>query len=168
DLGGIWSMASGAPIQIFAGKDQSATGIGNDRPNVVVGQDVAAGPRTPNEWFNIQAFALAALPGNNAGLPDYAYGNAGRNVVIGVPIFNIDFTAKKNFYLSERKYLQLRFEAFNLLNHPSFGDPGNGLAANLPSGAISPVVGAGTFGTITSTKAGIDMRELQFSLKLVF
>ena len=30
-----------------------------------------------------------------------------------------------------------------------------------------PVVGFGSFGTITSTRAGIDMRELQFSLKLI-
>jgi hypothetical protein len=29
-------------------------------------------------------------------------------------------------------------------------------------------VNSGNFGIITSTKAGIDMRELQFSLKLIF
>ena len=31
-----------------------------------------------------------------------------------------------------------------------------------------PVLGSGAFGTIRSTRGGIDMRELQFSLKLVF
>ena len=170
DLGGIWSMASGAPIQMFAGFDQSATGIGNDRPNVVLGQNVNDGPKTPNQWFNLNAFQLAAKPGNTLGLPQYAFGNAGRNVVTGVPVFSIDFTAKKSFYITERKYLQFRFEAFNFLNHPNFGDPGNSLNNNINSSnpnSVTPVLG-GSFGRITSTKAGIDMRELQFSLKLVF
>ena len=30
------------------------------------------------------------------------------------------------------------------------------------------ILTAGTFGTITSTRAGINMRELQFSLKIIF
>ena len=167
DLSGAWAVATGAPIQIFAGKDASATGIGNDRPNVVPGQDPNAGPRTPNQWFNINAFSLPALPGNKFGLPDYAFGNAGRNVVSGVPVNSVDFAAKKNFYFAERRYLQFRFEAFNFLNHPNFGDPGNALNNNVPSGAIAPTPG-GTFGRITSTKAGIDMRQLQFALKINF
>jgi hypothetical protein len=167
DLSGGWAYATGAPIQIFAGKDASATGIGNDRPNVVAGQDPNAGPKTPNQWFNIYAFSLPALPGNKVGLPDYAFGNAGRNVVTGVPVNSIDFAAKKNFYFTERRYLQFRFEAFNFLNHPNFGDPGTGLNSNVPSGAVTPVFG-GTFGRITGTKAGIDMRQLQFALKLLF
>lgn len=47
----------------------------------------------------------------------------GRNIVTGVPVFGIDFSAKKGFFVSERKYLQFRFEAFNFLNHANFGDP---------------------------------------------
>jgi hypothetical protein len=31
-----------------------------------------------------------------------------------------------------------------------------------------PIPGKGAFGQITSTRSGIDMRELQFSLKLIF
>jgi hypothetical protein len=75
--------------------------------------------------------------------------------------------AKKSFYLTERMYLQLRFEAFNFLNHPNLGDPGNALNSSPLDANGVPIPGAanGNFGKITSTRAGIDMRELQFSLK---
>jgi hypothetical protein len=94
-------------------------------------------------------------------------------VVTGVPVFSVDFATKKNFYFSERRYLQFRFEAFNFFNHPNFGDPANALNNNVPNGSIypGPTGAPGTnanFGRITSTKAGIDMRQLQFALKLVF
>jgi hypothetical protein len=40
---------------IFSGEDQSHTGVGQDRPNVVPGQTWRPSNRTPNEWFNVQA-----------------------------------------------------------------------------------------------------------------
>jgi len=40
--------------------------------------------------------------------------------------------------------------------------------ANQLTGAGVPIPGAGAFGRIASTRNGIDMRELQFSLKLIF
>src|SRR5581483_9792034 len=96
---------------------------GYDRPNVVPGASpqLDASQRSTSEWFNIQAFALQ---------PFGTFGNAGRNVVTGPGIFGMDFSTLKNFQFTERKYLQFRFEAFNFLNHPSFGDPSLSLASN--------------------------------------
>jgi hypothetical protein len=59
---------------------------------------------------------------------------------------------------TERAGLEYRFEAFNVLNHPQFGDPSTNLSA-------------GTFGKITtvataSTATGA--RVLQMGLKLIF
>lgn len=51
------------------------------------------------------------------------YGNLGRNVATGPRIFSVDFSTLKRFNITERRYLQFRFEAFNVLNHPNFGDP---------------------------------------------
>ena len=96
------------------------------------------------EWFNTAGFTAQ---------PQYGFGNVGRNTIIGPGIVNWDFSTLKNFYLKETTYLQFRFEAFNFLNHPIWGDPDT----NLPDG---------TFGQISYTRH--DMRELQFSLKLVF
>jgi hypothetical protein len=159
DLGVIWTMASGSPVDIFDGKDQSNTGVGQDRPNTVPGQTWQLGNPTPKEWFNVQAFALQ---------PQYSFGDFGRNAVIGPRLFTVDSSIKKDFKFSERRYVQFRLDAFNIFNHPNFGDPGNTLTADRLDVRGVPIPGTGSFGRITSTKAGVDMRELQVSLKVVF
>jgi hypothetical protein len=159
DLGMIWTMASGSPVNIYSGKDQSNTGVGQDRPNVVPGQTWYLSNPTPSEWFNVQAFALQPL---------YTFGNLGRNVVIGPRLFTVDASVNKDFKFTERRYVQLRLDAFNAFNRPNFGDPGNGVNADHLDANSVPIPGTGSFGRITSTKTGVDMRELQISLKLVF
>jgi hypothetical protein len=154
----IVTVGSGFPLTITPGSDRSQTGAGYDRTNAA-GISPKLGNRTTGEWFNIQAFALQPLG---------TYGNAGRNVATGPGIFDWDFSTLKDFYFTEKKYLQLRFEVFNFLNHPNFGDPNLTLGNNRTDANGVPIVGSGSFGTITSTRSGIDMRELQFSLKFVF
>ncbi len=161
ELSSILTASSGFPLNISAGRDQSNTGHGYDRPNAVPGVSANLGSdqRNTGEWFNIQAFALQ---------PFGTYGNLGRNTVTGPGIFDIDFSTLKNFNFSERRYVQLRVEAFNVLNHPNFGDPNLSLSnSRLDSNSI-PIPGSGSFGTINSTRATIAMRQLQFGLKIVF
>jgi hypothetical protein len=161
ELSSIWTISTGFPLGVSSGKDQSNTGHGYDRPNVVPGvsPNLDSSQRSTGEWFNIQAFALQTFG---------TYGNAGRNILTGPGIFSSDFSTLKSFHFTERKYIQFRFEAFNFLNHPNFGDPSTSLASNTLTAAGVPIPGKGTFGTITRTRGGIDMRELQFSLKVVF
>lgn len=147
-LGSILTVSTGFPLNVASGKDQSNTGHGYDRPDAVPGQKINldSSERSTARWFNTQAVRLQELG---------TFGNLGRNVVTGPGIFSVDFSTLKNFNFTERQFLQLRFEAFNFLNHPNFADPNMSLSAN-------------AFGTINNTRSSIDMRELQFSLKLVF
>jgi hypothetical protein len=78
----------------------------------------------------------------------------GRNTVISPWLGNLDMNVMKKFTIHERMYLQLRFEAFNVTNHPNFG---------LPNANISQT---STFSTITGTNTS--MRQLQLGLKLVW
>jgi hypothetical protein len=147
-LGSIVTASTGFPLNVSAGRDQSNTGHGYDRPNGVPGQSINLGSdqRNTGRWFNTQAVVLQ---------PFGTYGTLGRNIVTGPGLSSLDFSALKRFQLSERKHLQFRFESFNFLNHPNFGDPNTNRSA-------------GGFGTITRTRSGINMREMQFSLKFIF
>ena len=110
----------------------------------MAGQDTALDNPTVERWFNTAAFSRAA-----AG----AFGSAGRGEVIGPGIFNWDFSTSKDFHVTDTNYIQFRFEAFNFLNHPNWGDP-NTTFSNV------------AFGTINSTRT--EMRRLQCGLKFIF
>lgn len=49
-------------------------------------------------------------------------GNAGRNVVRGFNAVQTDLTLRREIPIRERLGLQLRVEAYNIFNHPIFGD----------------------------------------------
>ena len=83
------------------------------------------------------------------------FGNCGRNSMRGPDQRNLDFAVLRTFPLPrEGMAIDFRAEAFNLTNHPNFGQP----AANLASTA--------TFGVISTTVS--NPRLLQFALKLRF
>jgi hypothetical protein len=52
-------------------------------------------------------------------------------------VYQVDLALRRQFKLTERFGMQLRAEAFNIFNHPNFGDPqGNSL--------LSPFFGQST------------------------
>src|SRR6266853_1409349 len=56
-------------------------------------------------------------------------GNAGRNILAGPGITNLDFSVFKNNHIkriSENFNVQFRLEMFNIMNHPNFAPPGPG------------------------------------------
>ena len=146
---GIVTLQSGRPFTVAllqeidnSGTGRSALGFGaNDRPSVA--GDPALSQRTPERWFNRNAFVFPS-PGT--------FGNAGRNILDGPGYQNVNASIVKNTRLSERFNLQFRAEAFNLFNHPNFNLPDNFL-------------GSPTFGQITSAR---EPRHIQFGLKLLF
>jgi hypothetical protein len=145
-LNSIFTVSSGFPLTVTDGINQSNSNQASDHPNVVPGVNWQLSNPTTGQWFNPQAFQLQT---------SHFYGDSGRNTVRSPGFTAWDFSTFKNFSFSEQRYLQFRFECFNCANHPAFGDP-------------NTTVTAAAFTTITSTRGGIDMRELQFSLKLIF
>jgi hypothetical protein len=145
-LGSIVTWRSGFPLNPFDGINRANTNIGVDRPDATGVSQSLADPTTA-KWFNTAAFTLQQL---------YTFGNAGRNTIIGPAGFFLDFSTHKDFRLPKEGHdLQFRWEAFNVLNHPVWGNPNTTLT--------SP-----QFGQITSTIASGNMRQMQFALKYVF
>jgi len=146
-----WNLAplirysSGLPVNPTTGKDNSLTGSGLDRPNVVVGAQMYTGAAHGLKYQYVN-------PGIYTANPIGTFGNAGHLSLRGPGYFGVDLALGREFRLRERLTLQARGEAFNVLNHPNFG---------LLNGNIS----SSTFGQITSA---FDPRILQASMKLIF
>jgi Carboxypeptidase regulatory-like domain/TonB dependent receptor-like, beta-barrel/TonB-dependent Receptor Plug Domain len=124
----IITARSATPVDLIAGIDRPGGFQTLVRPDVVTGvplyvddPNVAGGRR-----FNRAAFAIP---------PAGRQGTLGRNVLRGFPVFQMDFSLRRQFNLTERAKLQLRAEAFNVFNHPNFGDPVN-LQGNLLPGPL--------------------------------
>lgn len=144
---GIYSLASGFPFSPQIGYDPSNTGSqGLLRPNRIGNGNLPRGQRSPNLWFDIKAFSLPV---------PYTFGNAGRNILIGPGVNNLDGSLRKVFPIREAQSLEFRFEFFNLMNHPNFAQP-------------DPFItdGPGAAGVVTST--ALANREIQLALRYRF
>jgi hypothetical protein len=108
-------------------------------------------PRTINNWFNPAAFATPAVD---------TWGNLGRNIGRGPGYYEIDTALEKAIPLNEQLKLEIRAEAFNLLNHPIFGDPDSDVSDS-SFGVITSQLNTGATGIGSS-------RRLQFMLRLEF
>lgn len=137
----IVSVRSGSPFTPLSGVDNSMTGIGLDRPNVVGDPYV----RDTNRllWLSPLAFTP-----NRAG----TFGNAGAYSLSGPGYFDVDLAISRVFSVRETQRLEVRFEAFNSTNHVHLATP------------VATENNA-RFGQITS--AG-DPRILQFAMKYQF
>jgi hypothetical protein len=138
----IFTYSSGSWMTITSGVDNSLTGVGADRPNVVGDWHVAQ--NTLSQWFNTAAFSKNG-PGQ--------YGNAGVAIIPGRANWNLDAAIWRSFSLKEAIKLDVRWEAFNVVNHTRFNNPGTALNTG------------NTFGITSSAQAP---RIMQAALKMTF
>lgn len=169
---GIVTFRSGSPFTVSQGNIIN-TGNAPVRPDRV--ENGALENPTINQWFNPDAFRIVSC--QNTALPQLChYGNSGVGILEGPGFKNVDFSAFKNFGITERVKLQFRAEFFNLLNTPQFNVPNRTLNTQ---GGFLPQAGAG--GAVTyPTQAGIvggvgsitslvaPMRNVQFGIKLLW
>jgi len=158
-LNEITTLLSGFPFTPVISINRSGDGNTRnpDRPSL---NPAFSGPVVlgdPNQWFNPNAFVVPAFG---------TYGNLGRGVFTGPGLTSVDVSVMKNVSISERVRLQIRAEAFNLLNHANFGVPNQNVFTNTGS-AVAPVYSINpSAGLITSTIT--TPRQIQFGMKLIF
>ena len=149
---------TGLPFDLRAGTNVSNSFDGADRLDVV--GDPFSGIVQPatgvsRRFFNPAAFARPASG---------SFGNVGRNVLSGPSFASLDASLFRNIRLREWLSAQFRVEAFNVLDHTNWANPGNSLAAST------------TFGLSTNTRNGGsapgigpgEPRSIQIALKLIF
>jgi hypothetical protein len=156
-----FQVQSALPVDITAGTvvnpiDFSLIAV---RPNVIAGVPwYVDAPAVPG-GRKINRAAFTAVPAGQLG-------NLGRNQVRGLGSWQMDFALRREFRLTETFKLQIRWEAFNIFNHPNFG-------------AISTDLNALNFGEATNMLnrqlGGINQlyqiggpRSMQFALKLLW
>jgi hypothetical protein len=158
-INGIVQLTSGLPVTVTQTGDSQNTGVGsNPRPSVVPAQKVdrVMASRTPNNWFNTNAFVRSkcnGCPGDGIFLGPKGYGNAGVGLFDAPAQKTWDFALFKDFRIKEERRVQFRWESFNFLNTPQLSAP-------------SASLGSSTFGRITSTIT--NNREMQLALKYIF
>jgi outer membrane receptor protein involved in Fe transport len=86
-------------------------------------------------------------------------GNIQRNAITGPGYADLDMSGEKDTKLTERLSFNLRVDAFDILNHPNFGQPSGNVQSS-------------TFGQVSSTRFAVSdggsSRQLQISGKFVF
>ena len=144
EIAPLMHIQSGAPVNVTAGADNSLTDNNQDRPNLIPGVNPYAkvkfnrGQGEANrEYLNFNAFA-EVCPGNvtQGCAAAGTYGNIGRNAFRGTPSLQLDSQISRIFPIHEKLNMDLRLEAFNMLNHPNFGAP-NASVASTSFGQIS-------------------------------
>jgi len=139
----IVKVLSGDYFSVSSGIDSALAGISADERANQVLADVYAPNKGINRYLNPSAFGAAATG---------KYGNLGPNNIEGPGFFGIDMGLARRFQVRERQALEVRGEAFNVLNHVNPLDPVTTLTST-------------TFGTI---QAASDPRSLQLALKYMF
>jgi hypothetical protein len=133
-------IQGGNPMSITTGSHNSSNNQSGDYtqyPNVIGKWKLSGSTKSRlNEWYNLSALAVPA---------PYTYGNYRRNSVYGPGLADMDGSLGKTFALWPEHgiNLEIRGEATNVLNHPSFGQPGNNAIGPGQSAQITGVTVGG-------------------------
>ena len=154
-VNGITTLASSTPFTVYDSSNPSLqgsapeiSGFFSSRPNIAGDPNTGTCPggaavRTPECWFNTNAFQHAATG---------QFGNVGRNTLNGPAFQQWDFSAIKTIPIRESMRFEFRAEIFNIFNNANFELPNNDI--NSPG-----------FGQIEAAQPG---RVVQLALKFTF
>src|SRR6202165_2756789 len=144
ELGAIFKASDGVPFSATFGTDGDPQGMNSHDPwafpNRLTGPGCSSlvNPGNPNNYIKTQCFAIPTAPSAafysancdpTVGTFPQCFnlrGNAGRNILTGPGLSNLDFSAFQNIHvrrISEAFKVQFRAEFFNILNRANFAVP---------------------------------------------
>jgi len=192
ELGAIFKANDGVPFTATWGTSGDPQLLGSGDPWAFPdrltgpGCESLVNPGNPNNYIKTQCFTVPSAPNmafwtancnptsyvdasGNAVPVSYPQcfnlrGNAGRNILIGPGLTNLDVSIFKNNRIrriSENFNVQFRAEFFNVLNHANFSVPVTPDNTDIFDATGAPT---GVAGQLTSTAT--TAREIQFAIKL--
>jgi hypothetical protein len=141
----VMSADTGTPLFLTASASSLNAPDNTQVPNQVKPFRKLGSIGTAKPWFDTTAFTQPTAA---------AYGNTPKNGFSGPGLVTLDGSLFRTFPIREALSLQLRADAFNALNHPTFANPGVSLTST-------------NFGEVTGT-AGSNARVLQFAATVNF
>jgi hypothetical protein len=139
---------------VFSGADPSNTNSFGGRPDLVGNPGLPAGQRSPDLWYNPQAFAI---PPANAG----RFGNAGRNIIDGPGMLFMNLGLFKSFPVHERARIVFSATSDNVLNKVNY-------SLGRAPGTNTPPINAPNAGFLTSLAEDYSTRELNYMRQIFF
>ena len=160
---GVAQWQTGNPLNVVT--STTPTGIQSvAHPNLIAPITYPkSGSSAGVQWFtNSVCTQAATTPGCIFQVPTgNVLGDLHRNALLGPGFADVDVSLEKNTKIYENLNFQLRVDAFDIANHPSFGNP-----------SLTATPGSSSFGLISSTRFPVgdsgSSRQLQFAAKLVF
>jgi hypothetical protein len=155
----------GNPFTVTSGKDYSLTAVGNDRPNLTGSAVYTHNKITqPTGGVYTSYINASAFTPNATG----TFGSSGRFAYRGPKFLQADCAVNRSFAVYKTMTMNLRLDAFNVLNHPNFAAPGASTGSSGYLGTSSALT-SGTFGTVGATMLnGGGARVFQGAMKFTF
>jgi hypothetical protein len=108
---------SGFPISVLLNEEYQGIALSNAfRPDRILNQPIWLDDSSVPGGKRLNPAAFQAAPSGTQG-------TLGRNSITGFGMGQVDLALRREFRFQERKVLQVRLEAFNVLNQANFADP---------------------------------------------
>jgi hypothetical protein len=172
-LSTIAQIQTGNPISVVTNSALNGT-VGTVRPDVSgnVRTSMTVTPGGVVQYIP-QSICVTPTAGCTFSSDGNHFGDSPRNLVYGPGFEDVDFSIAKRTSFFKRYAIEIKMDAFNILNHPNFGAPSNEFVVTQPTTPGGPItVTAGNFGQISTTRFPSgdvgSSRQLQLSGKFIF
>ncbi|MCX6608176.1 MAG: hypothetical protein NTV52_31940, partial [Acidobacteria bacterium] len=153
-VAGILTATSGRPFTVYSGTNAVSNAVQTTATCTGCTPDMGKAFTDPNQglvfYFNEAERAKFKIDGAIPG----QQGNTPRNFFTGDGLFNLDSSLQKDITIREGKKLEIRADATNLTNTPTFGFP-------------TATANAATFGRIRNSVSS-SSRKIQLGLRFSF
>ena len=154
EVSGTLVLSTGQPFSIISSQNTYAL-AGTAFPNRIAGVSTKPSDQNINNWFNPAAFSQ---PANGT------FGDVPRNYLYGPGLDEVNLSGSKTFSLPwEGVQVQIRCDAQNAFNHPSFGVPYD-VSVGGSNGPGTPY----TTGSVAIRTLTVQGRNLQLGARLTF